>query len=156
MKGMGIVVVALFALASVPAAAATAWGPRAGITFDPDQVHVGLHVDGGELFPDGSFVPNVEVGFGDHVTVVALNPELLYRFPQRAGQAWGFYAGGGLGVNFVHWDSDLPGDDSDTELGLNILGGMSRRLSSGNTLFLELKLGVADSPDAKITVGLYL
>lgn len=159
MRRMGIVVVALFALASVPAAAQTAWGPRGGITFDPDQVHIGLHVDTGELFPDGHFVPNVEVGFGDDLTVVALNPELVYRFRQRSSAPWGFYIGGGLGINFVSWDEDdFPsrGDNSDTDLGLNVLGGMSRRLSGGNTLFLELKLGVADSPDAKVTIGLFI
>ncbi|MFO7652320.1 MAG: hypothetical protein R6X25_00700 [Candidatus Krumholzibacteriia bacterium] len=139
------------------AAASTAWGPRAGVTIDPDQVHVGFHVDAGELFPDGRFVPNIEVGFGDHVTVVAINPELIYRFPQAVERPWSFYVGGGLGINWVNWDDDLVGHDgSDTDLGLNVLGGMRRRLSSGNSLFLELKLGLADSPDAKFTVGLFL
>jgi hypothetical protein len=158
MKGMGIVVaVALIALWSVPAAGETAWGFRGGITFDPDQVHVGFHVDTGELFPDGYFVPNVEIGFGDNLVLVAINPELIYRFRQQYDRPWGFYVGGGLGINYINWDDDVFGrDSSDTELGLNILGGMTRRLSSGNRLFLELKLGVADSPDAKVTIGLYL
>ena len=145
----------LIVLAAAQSAAAGYWGLRGGITFDPDQVHVGAHLDAGELFRDGHFVPNVEIGFGDNVTLVALNPELVYRFPQRSNTPWGFYVGGGLGINFISWDDDLPRrDDSDTELGLNLLGGMTRRLSSGNGFFLELKLGVADSPDAKITAGL--
>jgi hypothetical protein len=157
MKGIAIVAIVLIAMASMPAAAQTSWGPRGGITFDPDQVHVGFHVDTGELFPDGYFVPNLEVGFGDHMTLIALNPELLYRFPQLAGRPWRFYVGGGLGINWLNWNDDhLGNDDSDTELGLNALGGMSRRLPGGNVLFLELKIGLADSPDAKITIGLYL
>jgi hypothetical protein len=135
------------------------WGLRAGATFDPDQFHVGAHVWAGELFDRGYFVPNVEIGFGDNVTLIALNPELIYRFAHRTDSRWGFYVGGGLGINIVNWDDhdDFPGSDhdgSDTDLGLNILGGMLRTLSSGNELFLELKLGLADSPDAKLTVGL--
>jgi opacity protein-like surface antigen len=150
---------ALFATAAcaAPASAETAWGLRGGVTFDPDQVHVGAHLNAGELFENGYFLPNLEIGFGDNLTVVALNPELVYRFTKRGSTPWGFYVGGGLGINFVSWDDgDFPGrgDTSDTDLGLNILGGMSRRLSQGNDFFVELKLGLADSPDAKITAGL--
>ena len=157
MRRMGIVTLALFALVAVPAAADTAWGPRAGITFDPDQIHVGLHVDAGELFPDGFFVPNVEIGFGDDITTIAINPELIYRFLKRTRSDWGFYIGAGLGINHYSWDTPegFNGDDSDTELGMNILGGMSRKLGSGNEFLVELKLGVTDEmPDAKVTAGL--
>jgi hypothetical protein len=146
-------------LAASTAGAATGWGLRGGVTFDPDQVHVGAHVNAGELFHNGYFLPNVEVGFGDHMTLIALNPELVYRFDHRTQSRWGFYVGCGLGVNITNWNGhdDFPYDRHDhtnTDLGLNLLGGMLRRLSSGNEFFLELKLGVADSPDAKVTVGL--
>jgi hypothetical protein len=136
------------------AQAETAWGLRGGATFDPDQVHVGVHMNGGELFADGWFIPNVEIGFGDNVTLVAINPELVYKFNKRGSADWGFYIGAGLGLNIVSWDEGQDGrDHSDTDLGLNILGGMSRKLSAGNDFFLELKLGVADSPDGKVTAG---
>ena len=135
------------------AQAATAWGVRGGITSNPDQVHVGVHVNGGELFTDGWFIPNLEVGFGDHLTLVALNPELVYKFSKRGTSDWGFYVGGGLGVNFYNFDNNVPGDDSETRVGLNFLGGMSRKLSAGNDFFLELKLGAQDSPDTKVTAG---
>jgi hypothetical protein len=140
------------------ASANTGWGIRGGLTFDPDQVHVGAHLYAGELFDSGYFVPNIEIGFGDHATVIAINPELVYRFDHRTRSHWGFYAGGGLGINVYNWDNDNDNHDhghgSHTDLGLNILGGMTRVLSSGNELFLELKLGLADSPEAKVTVGL--
>ncbi len=132
------------------------WGLRGGLTIDPDQVHVGAHVNAGEIFNDGYFRPNVEIGFGDHGTLIALNPELVYRFDRPSRSRWGFYIGGGLGINIYDWD-DGPRDyrdDTDTELGLNLLGGMSRMRRSGGDVFLELKLGVADSPEAKFTVGL--
>jgi hypothetical protein len=136
------------------AQAETAWGLRGGATFGPDQVHVGVHMNGGELFNDGWFIPNVEIGFGDNVTLVAINPELVYKFNKRSHADWGFYIGAGLGLNILSWDEDNAGHDhSDTDLGLNILGGMSRKLSAGNDFFLELKLGVGDSPDGKVTAG---
>ena len=146
-------VLGLFSVSATTAGAA--WGLRGGVTFEPDQVHVGAHLEAGELFTNGVFLPNIEVGFGDDMTLFAFNPELVYRFTTRSNSGWGFYIGAGLGVNFVQWDEDWRGrDESDTDLGLNILGGMSRGLSSGNEFFLELKLGVSDSPDAKITAGL--
>lgn len=141
-----------------PAAGAqSGWGLRGGLTIDPDQVHVGAHVNAGEIFNDGYFLPNVEVGFGDHGNLIALNPELVYRFDRQQRSRWGFYIGGGLGINIYDRDDDGPRgdrDDLDTELGLNILGGMSRARRGGGDLFLELKLGVADSPEAKFTVGI--
>ncbi|MDO9172966.1 MAG: hypothetical protein Q7W29_14160 [bacterium] len=143
-------------LAATPALAQSDWGLRGGLTIDPDQVHVGAHVNAGEIFNDGYFLPNVEVGFGDHGTLIALNPELVYRFDRPSRSRWGFYIGGGLGINIYDWD-DGPRDyrdDTDTELGLNILGGMSRARRGGGDVFLELKLGVADSPEAKVTVGI--
>lgn len=141
--------------ATSPAAAESGWGLRGGVTFEPDQVHVGAHVNGGELFTNGYFLPNVEIGFGDDVTLIALNPEMVYRFGRRSSADWSFYIGAGLGVNILNWDEDRFGrDGSDTELGVNFLGGMIRKLSAGNDFFLELKLGAADSPDAKVTAGL--
>jgi len=148
--------IASLLLAANPALAESDWGLRGGLTIDPDQVHVGAHVNAGEIFNDGYFLPNVEIGFGDHGTLIALNPELVYRFDRPSRSRWGFYIGGGLGINIYDWD-DGPRDyrdDTDTELGLNILGGMSRARRGGGDVFLELKLGVADSPEAKVTVGI--
>ena len=157
MKRLAVFLVAAGVLAAaVPAfaAAPVRWGLRGGATIDPDQVYFGVHLDAGELFPHGHFVPNLEFGFGDHTTLIALNPELVYRFEPAGGSDWGFYAGGGLGVNFYSWDTGWHnGSGSDTLLGLNLLGGATRRLRSGNDLFFEVKLGLADSPTGKIGVG---
>ena len=148
-----VAVLAMLVMSAGAAQAATAWGLRGGATFEPDQVHVGAHLNGGELFTDGWFIPNLEVGFGDDMTLIAVNPELVYKFSNRSSADWGFYIGAGLGLNFYSWDNNVDGDDSETELGVNFLGGMSRKLSAGNDFFVELKLGAADSPDAKVTVG---
>jgi opacity protein-like surface antigen len=128
------------------------WGPRVGLTMDPDQVHVGMHMDYGVFGPRVRFQPNVEAGFGDNLTLIAFNFEAAYRFRDR-WDAWTPYLGGGLGLNWVNWDSGYGNGDSDTDIGASLLGGIERGLKNGNRFFLEAKLGLADSPDAKFTAG---
>lgn len=128
------------------------WGPRMGATIDPDQVHLGIHLDLGDIAERVRLQPNVEIGFGDNLRVISINPEVFYLFNTRA--RWTPYAGGGLGINFYDWDSRgrFP-NDSDTKLGLNLLGGFETRISSHSKFFTELKFGVSGSPDAKLTIG---
>ena len=127
------------------------WGPRVGLTLDPDQVHVGAHMDYGVFGPRVRFQPNIEAGFGNDLTLVAFNFEAAYRFRDR-WDAWTPYLGGGLGLNWWNYDSG-PNNYSDTDLGASLLGGIERGLKNGNRFFLEVKLGLADSPDAKFTAG---
>ena len=84
MKRIWPCVLAVLIAGAGAAHAESSWGLRGGATFDPDQVHVGVHMNGGELFNDGWFIPNVEVGFGDDVTLIAINPELVYKFNERS------------------------------------------------------------------------
>ncbi|MFN0150965.1 MAG: hypothetical protein ACKVU1_09700 [bacterium] len=127
------------------------WGPRVGVTVDPDQLHFGLHTDFGNFGRHVRFQPNVEVGLGDDLTLIAVNFEAAYRFSSK-WDVWSPYLGGGLGVNFVRVERRF-GDDTDSDVGVSILGGIERGLSSGSRFFSELKLGLSDSPDAKITFG---
>ena len=128
-------------------------GPRLGLTMDPDQFHLGAHAEFGPFAQRGVFRPNVEIGFGNDITLVAVNLEGAYRFNADWG-AWTPYAGGGLGLNFISWDAPAGVDGSDTDLGFNLLAGVEYDFSTGKRLLLELKLGLADSPDVKITAGL--
>ncbi len=129
------------------------WGPRVGVSADPDQAYAGIHLDLGEFARNVRFQPNAELGIGDDAVLLALNVEAAYLFPVQ--QSWMPYAGGGFGVNFI--DVDLPrnaqGDDDDTDFGLSLLGGVQRTRSGAPDIFVELKLGLSDSPDAKIAVG---
>lgn len=130
-------------------------GARVGVTSDPEQVHFGAHFNLGEIADRVRFQPNVEVGIGDDVTLVAINPEAMFLFTTES--LWVPYAGGGIGLNFYNWDSKsgLPsGGDSDFEVGLNLLAGLERQLSPGLDCFFEMKFGVGDSPDVKLTTGL--
>ena len=153
---LAAVVLAAPLLLAGAADAATGWGPRVGATIDPDQVHAGVHANFGDVFADRvRFQPNFELGFGDDLTVAALNFEASYRFVEN-WESWSPYAGGGVGLNWYSWDADhdFPGhDDTEMEAGLNILGGIEKGIGNGDSFFLELKLGLADSPDMKVTAG---
>ena len=130
-------------------------GARVGATMDPDQVHFGAHFNLGEIADRVRFQPNVEVGIGDDMTLVAINPEVMYLFTTES--EWVPYAGGGVGLNFYNWDDNgvAPGvDDSEFEVGLNLLAGLEKQISPGLDCFIEVKFGVGDSPDAKFTTGL--
>jgi hypothetical protein len=126
---LGVLALLLW-LAPAVASAQVAAGVRAGVSIDPDQFYVGGHIETDPLVERLVFKPNVEVGFGDDVTLAAFNFE---------------FAGGGPAINL--YQRDGPGDDA--EAGFNILAGLENRRG----LFFEFKLGVADSPDFKFGVG---
>ena len=126
------------------------WGPRVGLSVNPDQVHFGGHLDFGNFARHVRFQPNFEVGFGDHVTLVTVNAEAAYRFLSR-WDVWTPYVGGGLGVNRVSFEGGNV--DSETDIGVNALGGIEKGLSSGDRFFLEAKFSLNDVPDAKVTIG---
>ena len=121
-------------------------GIRGGISVDPDQFYFGGHLETSPLVDRLYFRPNVEVGFGDDLTLIAANMEFVYKF--SLSRAWNLYAGGGPALNIYMLDGD--GDnDSETEAGVNFLVGVEQ--SSG--LFFEFKIGAIDSPDFKFGVG---
>jgi len=121
-------------------------GIRGGISVDPDQFYFGGHLETSPLIDRLYFRPNVEVGFGDDLTLIAANMEFVYKFTTR--RPWNVYAGGGPALNVYMLDGD--GDnDSETDAGVNILVGVEQ--SSG--LFFEFKIGAIDSPDFKFGVG---
>lgn len=141
-----VIVPLVFAGWLLPASAAAQVAPglRGGVSIDPDQVYVGGHIETEPLVERLVFRPNVEIGFGDDVTLAAFNFEFLWKFPRR-GSEWGFYAGGGPGINLYQFEG--PGDD--TEAGFNFVGG----LETTRGFFFEFKLGVHESPDFKFGVG---
>ena len=124
------------------------WGPRLGVSINPDQFHVGAHLDFGNFAQHVRFQPNIEVGFGDGLTLVTVNAEAAYRFFSR-WDVWSPYLGGGLGANYKDFDNS----DSETDAGVNILAGLERGLSHGDRFFLEAKFSLNDVPDAKVTAG---
>jgi hypothetical protein len=129
------------------------WGPRLGVTVNPDQFHFGAHLDFGNFARHVRFQPNVEVGLGDDLTLVAVNMDAAYRFVER-WEAWTPYLGGGLGINIFSDDESGVVDESNTELGVHVLGGIEKGLSTGDRFFVEAKVGLVDeTPDFKGTAG---
>jgi hypothetical protein len=127
------------------------WGPRVGLSLNPDQIHFGAHIDFGNFAEHIRFQPNVELGFGDDVKLFTINAEAAYRFSSR-WDVWTPYLGGGIGANIKSYDV-LGHNHSDTDLGVNLLGGIEKGLSNGDRFFIEGKFSLNDVPDAKITIG---
>ena len=133
----------LFVLSASPAAAQEpGLGVRAGVSVDPDQFYFGGHYETAPLVDRLRFRPNVEVGLGDDVTLVALNVEFAYFFPSK--NPWQLYAGGGPALNVYDFEND-----TDTRAGFNLLVGAQ----SHQGLFVEAKIGLDDSPNLKFGVG---
>lgn len=121
-------------------------GFQLGVSGDPNQFYLGGHVETEPLYEELRFRPNVEVGFGDDETLVALNLEFIYPIELRSGPS--VYVGAGPAINIA--DRRRPtDDDTSVEPGFNFLGGMS--FMEG--YFAEIKVGVIDSPEFKFGVG---
>jgi len=154
-KWIGIVIAAALGLAAFgPAAAETGfrgWGPRVGISDDPDQLVVGVHFDLGEFAPHVRWQPSVDFGFGDDVFAFTGNLMVAYYFPMNGSVTP--YAGGQVTAAYFNFDNPQNGDDSDTEIGLAGVGGIETTLKGGTRFLAELQLGFGDVPDVKLLVG---
>lgn len=130
------------AIGASPAQAQMTPGVQAGVSLDPDQFFFGGHVETAPLVDRVRFRPGVDVGVGDNLTLVAVNLDFTYAF--TANRPWNLFAGAGPAINWYNFDGG-----SDTEAGFNFLVGAKHR----NGMFLEMKIGVMDSPDLKFGVG---
>lgn len=137
-------------LAAAPAGAAMPFpvGLRGGFSIEPDQLVLGAHARVSELVRGWWIVPVAEFGFGDDVTTVALSGDVVYNFPELQTAQWGFYTGAGLGWILYSFDG---GDES--EIGLNLIGAVLRRLDNADELSLELRIGIDELPDIKVMAG---
>jgi hypothetical protein len=122
---------------------AQSFGVRAGASADPDQFFFGGHYETRPIVKNLTFRPNVEIGVGDDVTLVAFNIEFAY-WIDLDNKPWKVYVGGGPAANL--YDAD---DETDLQGGFNLMVGAQHR----GGLFGEFKVGLIDSPDVKFTVG---
>lgn len=145
-----ILVPALLAtiIAVAPVHAQDGVGVRAGVSTDPDQFYLGGHWISAPIVEGLRFQPNAELGFGDDLTLLALNLEFTYWIPLPEDR-WQLYVGGGPAINVFNVDDDFGReDDSDIEPGVNLLAGLQFRERVG----FEFKFGINDSPDFKVGV----
>jgi hypothetical protein len=132
------------------------YGARFGLSSDPDQLTLGAYAGFGELAPDLQLRPSLDVGFGDDILSVIANADLQYFFSIRDARLSPYF-GGGLGI--AYYDFDLPEgarnfDDSTTEIGVNLYVGAEKQLGNYKTAHLELRVGIDEMPDLKVTFGL--
>jgi hypothetical protein len=144
--------ITMFAIAAIvamagPASAQTTFGVRAGGSADPDQFFVGAHLESPRLGEGGraALKPNVEIGFGHDVTLLAMNLELVYYVP-LPHSSWSTYFGGGPAANFIHTEDF---NSHHVHGGFNILVGFQQ----ADGLFVEMKVGENSSPGLKGTIG---
>ena len=135
------------AIAANPAEAQVAPGVQAGASLDPDQVYIGGHLETSPLVDRLRFRPNVDIGLGNDVTLIAVNLDFTYAF--TANRPWNVYAGAGPAINVFRFDNGSFDNGSATEAGFNFLIGAKHQTG----LFFEMKVGTMDSPDLKFGVG---
>lgn len=132
---------------------ALAIGPRVGLGINPDQIVIGGHMEFGGFHPDWTVAPILELGFGDHMTVVSIDADAYYHLHLQDSD-WRPYFGGGLSINNFNIDEPPPFEHtSNTEAGLNLVAGTSIPTSPNAPMFAELRIGVGDIPDLHIMAG---
>jgi hypothetical protein len=139
------------------------FGIRGGLGLDPELPFLGAHAQIGPVVKGLWFRPSYEFGFGEVTKINSFNFDFAYypnltlrgKSTDRA-DFWNVYfgAGGALHVshrNFEEEDVMIDFGDWETEGGLNIFMGMSKR--SG--LFVELRASAYSetNPTIKFLVG---
>jgi hypothetical protein len=123
------------------------FGIQSGLTDDPDAWFFGGHLFVTGPFgtePRLAFEPSAEIGFDDDYTTLRFNGRFKYLFPVDRVDV---YPLGGLAIYHLSLDN-CEGNCSDTELGLDVGGGVR-----GRRLSFDLALGLGDIPDVTLTVG---
>ena len=138
---VGAAAIAWLGLSATPALAQVSFGPRAGLSGDPDQFFVGAHVESTDLGHKTTFRPNVEAGFGSDQTLITVNLGLVHWMPLK-NSSWQAYAGGGIGTNF-----SIADEEKAMYGALHIVFGVQH----DKGLFTEMKVGT--EPSVKLTVG---
>jgi hypothetical protein len=153
-RGTALLLAAAFTLSAGSAAAETTWGPRAGMSFNPDQVALGAHVQL-PLATNFYIVPNADLAFGDDAFTISLNGDVAYRFQSESSVRP--YLGAGFSYFNYDFDEDIPGDDSVSEAGVGVLGGVWLNANGSTPFFIEGKLFLSDElPDFKVMAGVNL
>ena len=124
------------------------FGPRIGISTDPDQLVVGGQLVFPDFAPRLSAVPSVELGFLDHETTVAINGDFMYHFVVKSSQ-WKPYAGAGAALVITQPENG----DSSTDAGMNLIIGADVPTRTGNKFFGEFRIGIGDISSLKIIAG---
>jgi hypothetical protein len=141
---------AFLALSATAQAAPPGFGIRGGLSEDPDTIFFGGHVGFDVIVPQLRLEPSAVLGLGleDGVDYFTLwfNLNGKYRFPLPNGMF--IYPLLGLSIMYINVDCEgFRGDCDDTELGLNLGGGIEF-----GQFFVDLHL-TTDYPDFAVLLG---
>ncbi len=136
---------------SALAATFTTVGPQIGFSTDPSQVVFGGHLGMQDVAPDLDFVPSIDIGVGDNVTVFSLNGDFHYRFRVQ-GARWQPYAGAGVALHTASESSGFGGGSS-TVGGGNLMVGADVPTQGGSRFYVEARFGLGDGPTFKALAG---
>lgn len=164
---LGVLTFGPLAQAAEPSASAghglglQGFGARIGLV-DPEgassTVALGAHLDAGEFVKNVHVMPYIEywkVGIaGIDTRDFTIATDVNLDFPLQGGHVVP-YAGGGLGLHFLH--ADIPAgfgvDASRTKLGLNIQGGIRNQVMPNLGLFGEVRFSFVESADQLHVMG---
>lgn len=132
-----------------PAEGQVDFGVRGGV-FGSD-VFLGAEL----LFPLQSswyLNPNVEWVFVDNGDLFSLNGDIHYDF--ETGGNFDAWAGGGLALLFRDFDRGrFRDDDSETDAGINLLGGLGFQPGAQIRPYVQGKITLSEDTEAAVAVG---
>lgn len=138
-------------LTPTPAAADTDFGVRGGLYSDASSGFVGVELLTG-ITGSWFFNPNAEYVFVDDGDLATINLDAHYDLPLRApADVW---LGGGLAVVFADDDRPRGNDDSETDIGVNLLAGVGFLRREAIRPYVQGKILIADETEAVIAVGI--
>jgi hypothetical protein len=146
---------AVLFLAPAIARADVDFGLRAGFYEDADAGFVGAELLTG-LTRQWFLNPNLEYVFVDDGDLATLNLDAHYDFPVSAP----FYVWGGGGVALIYSKVDVPPrlqdrvDDTETDLGLNLIGGVGFGKGQALRPYVQGKVTISDDTEASIAFGI--
>ena len=129
---------------------------RAGISFEPDQFHAGFQVALGKE-RRVRLRPSVDVGAGNSVRLASLNLDVVARLG-RPGARLRPFLGGGPALSLVDVTSGVgEARGVEAELVGHALAGVvwSPGALGAERLLFEVRAGFGDTPDVKITAGVW-
>lgn len=154
MKHRVLVLIALLALcagATTSLSAQVRFGPQVSFADDAD-FGIGARLEYGldKLFPKAPLLSAASFDYffpGNNVTYWEINYNVSYLFKVDALTP---YAGGGL--HFAH--ASVDGGGSNSEMGLNLLGGLRFKTASKLTPFVEARIELGGGEQFVLTGGL--
>jgi opacity protein-like surface antigen len=133
----------------------TDFGVGARVALGLEQLLEGLEITGAFDW----FFPDLENDDEDvDYTYFEVNGNVLYKLSLQQTTAFIPYLGAGVNVAHGSLDSEILGNDeveiSDTEVGMNVLGGMKVKLTEDVQPFIECRFEIGGGKQFVVTGGL--